>query len=245
VPIPLYMKFGCRHRSGPEARNENVRARGAPPRRRRFTLLELLIAILMLAGLIAAVFMAAAGVTSSWERMTVESDRFAELLVLDRTLDSLLSNAVPFRWASENTDQPERPAFYGRPDQLGFTSIGQVHSTETGGIVFVHLQVVDENLVAYYQPRPLLHPEDPEMSANTSVLASGIRHMDCLYADSSAEGDIEWVDEWDHEEERLEIPLAVALRVFWLDGREEAWLRRTAGSGQFERYGQWKPGNNP
>jgi hypothetical protein len=221
-------------------RNESVPAKSAV-RTHRFTLLETVIAVLMLAGLVASVFVSASAIAASWERLNAEKDRFRELLALDRTLDSLLSNAVPFVWGVETEDYLERPAFTGLPEELGFVSQGQIHSFADGGFLFVHLAVRDDRLMAYYQSRPTVYPEQPETAAKASVLAENVERISFQYADMTEDGVVEWLDEWDAAEERLEIPLAIVVRVFWQDGREEAWLRRTAGSSQFERYGKWNP----
>lgn len=207
---------------------------------RHFTLLEMTIAILLLAGLVGIVMMSASAITSSWERMNTEKERFSELLVLDRTLDSLLSNAVPFLWGSDELEYDERPVFTGRHDEIGLATMGQVHTYDTGGLIFAHIQVEDDNLVVYYQSRPMIRPDDPESARKFTILAEGVDRIECLYADVSTEGDLDWLDEWDMEDERMEIPLAILIRVFWLDGKQEAWLRRTAGSGKHERFGKWK-----
>lgn len=230
-----------------EAIRKRFRSTGTRPvaalaRARQFTLLELVVALVMLAGLTAIVFAAGTGITSSWERLTAEKDRFAELLVVDRTLDALLGNVVPFRW--NNEDGVERPAFSGQPDSVGFVTTTQIHDIADGGLIFVHLAVADDRLLAYYQSRPLIDPKVPESAAKTSILAEGINRIELQYADRTGEGDLEWLDEWDREDERNEIPLAILLKVFWRDGREEAWLRRTAGSSRFERFGKWQPGRN-
>ena len=68
-----------------------------------------------------------------------------------------------------------------------------------------------------------------------------MNRVDFLYADWHPDTGLEWREEWNAENERFEVPLAIYAAVYWDDGRQESWLRRTAGSGQFERLGNWEP----
>ena len=66
--------------------------------RRHFTLLELAIAVTIFMMVAVALFAFSGHVSSSWGSITTERNRLAELLAMDRTLDSILSNSVPFLW---------------------------------------------------------------------------------------------------------------------------------------------------
>ncbi len=216
-------------------------ARPRRPSRRRFTLLELAIAVLLLAMLTASLFAAATAIAGSWERLSKERARFAELLTVDRTLDGLLVNVVPFLWPDQQQEGGPRLLFEGRRDQLGFATVVQPHDTTSGGLRFVHLFVRDGTLIAAYQPRPVLVLDRPLEATRESLLASQVERLDCFYADLSPQGDWQWLDEWNPSGERNELPLAIQVTVTWKDGRVESWLRRTAGSSQYERYGNWQP----
>ncbi len=178
-------------------------------------------------------------VAKSWGRLHREQQRFAELLVLDRTLDTLLTNMVPFRWKDE--DGKPLSFFVGQADRVQFATLHRVNDVSEGALRFVDLSVSENELVAIYQDRPIAEGNDANPNACLSVLAQGIEGVDFQYADRVEEDQVEWLPEWDTE--RKEIPLAVMVTVRWQDGRTESWLRRTAGSGYHERWGKWQPRN--
>jgi hypothetical protein len=177
--------------------------------------------------------------TKSWERIRRDQRRVADLMVLDRALDTMLCATVPFLWP--DPDAPiagkEKLVFEGRSDSLLLTTLHRVGSDDADGAIrFVHLEVVDGELVARYAPRPFWYWRD-------------VDHVSFQYADFAPDQEddwnrrLEWVSEWDTDDEhpREEIPLAIMITVVWQDGRAESWLRRTAGEGYRERFGKWKP----
>jgi len=203
----------------------------------RFTFLELSIALAIFLLVASVLVMFSREVTKSWGRLQREQARFAELMALDRTLDTMLSNLVPFEW-----DDPEGTpvrVFAGESERMLLTCLHQLNSLADGALRFVLLTVRDDQFVAVYQARPFLAPGEESMAARVSVLAGGVEAVEFLYADCDEEGVLEWYTAWDPERQAL--PLATLVTVHWLDGRTESWLRRTAGSGFRERWGKWEP----
>lgn len=212
--------------------------RPASPPPARFTLLEVLVAsalLLLLALLLTAVM---SRITASWRRLTEAQARFAELLVLDRTLDHLLRNVIPFTWP--DAERRPRPAFLGEPDRIRFAYRHELHTLEDGAIRFTGLVVEDGLLKACSRERPTLDWDTPQEDWRTSVLAREVADIRFLYADwDPAQSQTVWLESWDPE--RTQLPLAVFVRVTWTDGRQESWLRRTPGNGLYERLGPWRP----
>jgi general secretion pathway protein J len=202
-------------------------------RTRQFTLLELVIATMLLLLIVATLYTAGSAVASSWERIRNESERFSEVLKLDRTLDGALANIVPFHWRDEEGRQIN--PFLGDTDKFWFVYQHRMNTVEQGALRFAHLRVHDDNLILYYQARPLLNEENWEL-AQQSILAKAVDSIELSYADWTPDDGVVWVDEWNVDDDRLDLPLAVAVRVHWLDGRWECWLRRTAGNGYRERW---------
>jgi type II secretory pathway component PulJ len=204
--------------------------------RNSFTLLELLVALAVFVLLATVLVSALLGVTGSWQRLGRENARMQELLVLDRTLDRMLSNALPLRWA----DEEEQPfvVFRGDREEVLLVYRHVPGSFQEGSLRFVLLRVDSGRLEAVYQDRPVLSTEKLFPDAAVSVLAQDVERIECSYADRTArDGALRWLDRWDPEQTELEFPAAIALHVQWLDGREECWLRRTAGSGYREVLG--------
>ncbi len=220
--------------------------------RRRFTLIELVVALLILSLTMGALYSFGRQVTLSWERLRRDQRRLADLMTLDRALDTLLANAVPFLWPDPEDANPgkERLLFEGRRESLLFATLHQPSpDDDEGGIRFVVLSLHDGNLLANYHSRPFRDWRDAGEGGRVAVLAPNVKQLSFQYADFSpaAEAEwgdrLEWVAEWDVDKDkpRQEIPLAILVTVVWQDDRIESWLRRTSGQGYRERYGKWQP----
>ena len=209
------------------------------PNIQRFTLLEVMVAAAVLM-LLAMVLLAASNeVTKSWRRLVNEQNRFSDLLAVDRMLDGVLTNVLPFRW--RNDENQERPAFLGEPHRLRLAYRHPFNQPADGAIRFLGLVVENGEFRAYAQERPFLDWERLGPAAAVTVLATGVSRLDLRYADQPANEDLMvWKDEWDSEQRR-DLPLAIWVTVTWVDGRVESWLRRTPGSGKFERFQDWRP----
>lgn len=208
--------------------------------RHAFTLLELMIALAILMLVVGLLYAAGNAVTASWSRLTEEQRLFEETMRLDRVLDSALTNAIPFVWRDEEGE--DYPFFFGQPGRVRLAYRHRLGSPEEGTLRFMELFVDEGTLVAHYQGRPYLNEGPSPERVLTSVLARDVESVEFQYADWHPEDGLIWSTWWDPLEwtpVRKELPLAVIVNVHWRDGRREAWIRRTAGSGQFERYGMW------
>ena len=211
--------------------------RGAGRMVRLFTLLELMVALAIFVLLVGVLVAFSREVTKSWGRLHREQQRFSGLMVLDRTLDGILSNAVPFSWKDE--DGNTVPVFVGEPGRLQIATVHALQDLADGALRFVELSLQDGQLTALYQQRPFVDPGVDAEGAGVSVLAVGVDSLSFRYADWVGEDGLQWFDEWDPE--RKALPLAITVTVRWTDGRVEAWVRRTAGNGFRERWGKWQP----
>lgn len=204
------------------------------PKKRSFTLLEIVVAVALTVIIIGILVIGSQGVMSSWSRLDRHSRKFDEVLLLDRTIDSIFSNIVDFTWPNE--DHEEIPIFVGAPETMTAAYIHPFNRLQDGAIRFCSFSVESSSLVVYYCERPPF-PEDPRSPRlHRSVLATNVDRILFSYADLDSDGKIEFVDSWD---DRLYLPLAIWIRVVWNDGTHEDWLRRTAGSSWYERRGKW------
>ena len=218
-------------------------------RRRHFTLLELAIAVTIFMMVAVALFAFSGHVSSSWGSITTERNRQAELLAMDRTLDSILSNAVPFLWRErEDGIVQVVPFIVAEADVLRIAYLHRLNDTAEGSLRFVELFLEDGELKALYTDRPFINWEDiADDRKKVSVISTGVESISFLYADFSSDVSeawrdrLVWRDSWETEDsKRKDIPLAIQIRVKWQDGREESWLRRTMGNSYRERYGTFE-----
>jgi type II secretory pathway component PulJ len=218
-------------------------------RHRHFTLLELAIAVTIFMMVAVALFAFSGHVSSSWGSITTERNRQAELLAMDRTLDSILSNAVPFLWRErEDGIVQVVPFIVAEADVLRIAYLHRLNDTAEGSLRFVELFLEDGELKALYTDRPFINWEDiADDRKKVSVISTGVESISFLYADFSSDVSeawrdrLFWRDSWETEDSgRKDIPLAIQIRVKWQDGREESWLRRTMGNSYRERYGTFE-----
>jgi hypothetical protein len=219
------------------------------PQRSAFTLLELIVAVSIFMMIAVTLLSYSSETTRSWARILVERNRFQELLDLDRSIDNILSHAVPFLWPDPDADlYQELPFIVALPNSLRIAYLHRLNDLEEGAIRFVELAIKDNQLCATYSDRPFLYWEDAGDRVWTSVLAREVESLSFLYADWSDdssslwENRLLWLNEWETaESEREDIPLAIMMTLIWKDGRIESWLRRSTGNAYRERYGKWDP----
>ena len=217
--------------------------------RRAFTLIELVIAIGVFAMVAVALFAYSSNVADSWSRLSVERNRFSELMELDRAVESIIPNAIPFNWRDPAEETiVERPFIVATDSMLRLAYLHRLNDADEGAIRFVEIKVEENELTATYTDRPFLDWENaPADRIRTSVLATGVESVAFQYADHINDAAMDWNErlfwqsEWETEEsERTDIPLAILMTVQWQDGRTESWLRRTMGVSYRERFGTWE-----
>lgn len=193
--------------------------------KKQFTLLELLVAVTIFLLLTTVVVASLSGIGNSWKRLSLENQKMQDLLSLDRTIHTMLSNVVDFSWRDH--DDKRFVFFEGQADSVRLVYQHALGTFEEGGLRFVDLHVDDGNLLATYRNRPVEDLQSDFPDSSTSVLAEGVDHIKMSYADEDTVAGWQWLNEWDPENVHSNIPPAIAIEIFWRDGRWECWLRRT------------------
>ena len=204
--------------------------------KRSFTLIEMVVAMAIMVVVAMIIGTASATFYNAYQRSQRNVDQLETCLMIDRIFDSLVRNAIPFKWADE--DNTMRLVFEGEPDTLLFTTLRRSYGKDPGGILFVRLLVEDEQLIAEYSNSPMLpwSEDDENKSIQREVIAKNIAAISFQYAESDEEECVEWLETWD-EEEHEALPLAIRMTVEWTDGCKEYWLRRTAGNAKETTFG--------
>ena len=206
--------------------------------RRRFTLIEMVVAMAVMVVVAMIIGTASATFYNAYQRSGRSISRLETCIAIDRIFDTLVRNAIPFKWPDE--DNTSRFIFEGNADSLLFTTLRRSYGQDPGGILFVRLLVEDEMLIAEYSSSPILpwSEDDDDRGIEREVLARNIESVSFQYAETAEEdeGGIEWLETWE-EEDHEAIPLAIRMTVQWTDGRKEYWLRRTAGNAKESTFG--------
>ena len=205
-----------------------------------FTLLEVVVAAALLAVILTILVSGTYTIVESWSRVNSHTEQLEEILVLDRTIDSILSNVVPFSWPADIGEREPKPVqiFVGEPDHMIVSYLHEFNRLEDGAIRYCGFFIDrDNDLYAYYCDYPPFPSDLNDPKIKKSYLAAGVESIAFQYADMDNDQLI-FEETWDPEHAYL--PLAILMQVKWVDGRHENWLRRTAGAGLHERHGSWR-----
>ena len=119
--------------------------------------------------------------------------------------------------------------------ELEFENLTKIYDKQRA-VDGIDLKIEDGEFVVYYCDRPPFPNDLGDERLTRSILTTDVDEIKFKYVDLDDE-DIEFIDNW---EDRDYMPLGIWVRVVWNDGTHEDWLRRTAGSGYYERWGVWE-----
>lgn len=199
--------------------------------RKSFTLIELVVAMAIM--IVVALIIATASSTfyNAYTRSLKATKKLKTYMAIDRIWDTCVRNMVPFKWNDE--ENVSRFIFEGTEDTLLFTALRRAHGDDPNGLIFIKLEVENSKLIArssFYPMRFWLEDEATDQKIEKEILAENVKEITFEYAEMNEDGDaIEWLETWE-EDDHAAIPLAVRMKVEWLDGTVEYWLRRTAGT---------------
>lgn len=204
--------------------------------KRNFTLIEMVVAMAVMVVVAMIIGTASATFYNAYVRSARSINRLETCLAIDRIFDSLIRNAIPFKWVDD--ENASRFVFEGNNDSLLFTALRRIYGRDSSAILFVRLLVEDGQLIAEYSNSPILPwSEENDQGIEREVIAKNIAAITFEYAEFDEEEGIEWLDVWE-EDEHDALPLAIRMTVEWTDGRKEYWLRRLAGIARDSTFGQ-------
>jgi len=201
-----------------------------------FTLMEMVVAI----SIIMIVFLIAASglwiVQRAWKKSSLYNDRLSKRIIIDKLVNSHFRNIIPFKW-NDRKLMKNTPVFLGDRDRINFASLHRINDVQEGGIRFVSIFVQNNQLVALYRKTPLLYWDEAQTEGNREILAEGVESLEFTFGDLNNERIVEWFDDWDEENEKY-LPMAIQMKVNWLDGTSDVWLRRTSSSSKRSNLGR-------
>ncbi len=211
---------------------------------RPFTLIELVVAMAVFMLVAATAVMALYSGQSTWSRIRQHNKLLNEYIAIDRIADTVIRNAVPFKWQDESLS--DKVVFTGDSDYLLLAALRAGH--ENGSFIFVKLYYneADKTLVAEYRNAPLLPwleskgdttADTREYPRQTEVIATDIRSVSFSYVVIN-DGELEKLDDWDEDSTDYgSLPAAIQITLTWEDGSKKSWLRRLTGTSCFGKYG--------
>jgi len=205
-------------------------------KRRNFTLLEMIISMFIFSIVVLIIATGIFSIEKTWNVVTKKSEQLTTLRTLDQIFSSSIRNAVPFTWPNANF--VEESIFIGNSDSVTFAYLHRIISEQQGGIRFINFYL-DENgrLIAGYKKTPILTwNNSTQENISTEVIATDINSISFLYASVDQRNNLTWLNQWDNKNPN--IPAAIQIEIDFKNGEKERWLRRTAGSGKYESYGQ-------
>ncbi|OGV60313.1 MAG: hypothetical protein A2X45_06455 [Lentisphaerae bacterium GWF2_50_93] len=203
--------------------------------RNSYTLIEMVIAVGIFGMVMLLASMGLVVIQKTWNSIANQNQKMRNCQLIDAVVDSAFRNAIPFLWTNAKTKK-NSVVFSGEPGRVALAYQHRINNVDEGGIRFIALFLENEKLVAEYKKTPIL-PWDGKGGGRDSfkdVLAENVRAISFTYADMQKQN-IVWTNSWDKNYNS--IPVAIQIKVEWMNGDSEVWMRRTAGAGLRETYG--------
>ncbi len=151
----------------------------------RFTLLELLLAIVILLIVLTVVSLSFRTVTASWVNMETNTARIEQQLQISRFMNNELRNVIPFVYENFATKNQE-VCFDGTEESLWGVTRSRVNSEETTGLRFFHIFVADNQLILEYKNSPFFIAETSQIvldpvETSKVILAHDVEKIEFTY----------------------------------------------------------------
>lgn len=187
-----------------------------------FTLVELLVAIAILALLATLLVGGLRFGTRAWERADVHADIVSEVQIVQAFLRRRISEAAPVR----KQGQSDKPVvdFDGERTHLSFVTVMPVH-LETGGYARLDLDFRPDlgKLLLRWQPYDFSGGAKRSADAETRVLLDGVAEVSFAYFGSAAD-DTDQASAWQNEwKGRGRLPALIDLRVRFVASGLRHW----------------------
>ncbi|UDQ98559.1 hypothetical protein AAEX28_00385 [Lentisphaerota bacterium WC36G] len=205
--------------------------------KKKFTLIEIILAILIFSIIMTLVSMSLYSVQKTYEKVDKFNARLDQYQSIDRFCDTVIKNMVPFKWQNRDSKKIQQ-VFKGENNEMFFAYLHRINDVEEGALRFVKIYLEDEKVKIKYRKYPLLHWDESDIGVETEIIAKDVDALNFLYVDTKSGGqyDIEWNDSW-NEDSNPNIPLAVQIKIKWKSGKSEVWLRRVAASSRYSTHG--------
>lgn len=209
---------------------------------KRFTLLELLLAISIMVIVLAVVSLSFRTVVISWRNMGRNAERMRQRLKLSYFADNYLRNITDMTWSDTANGNLGDYVFEGTSESLFACSRGRSSSIYSPGLDYFFLRLSDAGELIICTSPGIFFPEQLEdellaeeaRAIREEVLASGVESFSLQYG-VFENGGLEWYDEWEPSSYENVLPAAILMKIVWRNGEEDIFLRRINGAQEFMR----------
>jgi general secretion pathway protein J len=182
-----------------------------------FTLIEMLIALVLIGLLTAALFGGLRFAARASDRATAAADHAADLATTYSFLQAQLGNAQPYPATADPKDQ--QILFDGAPDQIEVITTSPSRLA-MGGFFHLHLAVIDVGgelrLLAEWREPPRQDEAPPDTVLKPSILLDHLRGVRfAFFGTTDPESPSDWHDRW---QGATALPKMIRLRVEFADG---------------------------
>lgn len=223
---------------------------------KKFTLVEIMMAVMISSVIVIALGSVTFSVTKSYQAAERKASMLKEYCKIDRLVDNLFRNAVPFSWVDRQAksgfrglQNPQKLYFIGDENYLLLSSKQPIFDNNDTGFIFSEFFVENNQLKVRYKSTPFMQLKNFEAEnnndGNIEIITSNVQEINFKYAkveDNQTfwnNNFIEQQNATDNDEVYDEfLPLAIQISIKWNDGREKHWLRRTAGSSRYSAWGR-------
>ena len=211
---------------------------------KKFTLIEILLAIMISSIITVTLSTVIFNVTKSYMVAKKKSIQLKEYCHIDRLLDNVFKNAVPFSWTNRKTSKSfnnQKPYFIGQKKYLRLASKQPIYNKSDTGFVFTEFGIMDDSLLVKHKSTPFMEMHDfnseHKKDGKIEVISKNVDNISFLYGKILKNGTLIFVEEYDIEENKI-LPAAIQITIKWRDGREKSWLRRLAGKSRYGAIGK-------
>ncbi|MDD4816591.1 MAG: hypothetical protein PHI85_01310 [Victivallaceae bacterium] len=204
-----------------------------------FTLLELMLAVVVLVVVLSVVSLSFRTVVLAWRNMSGTTGKVERMMALEKFADEYLRGIVADTWEHPDYRSAE-PIFKGDASELFAAARRRTDSSENPGMVWFRVFPGEDDGILWLESAtsPFFPEMETEMPRRLEKLADNIEEVVFSYVDYDAFGELDWHETWLPEDHPGALPAAIMMTLTWKNGEKNVWLRRLAGVQQYMEAGK-------
>lgn len=199
-----------------------------------FTLIEVVIAISILAMVVTVVFSSFRVGLGAWRKGERDIEFYESMRAVGELLHREISSTYPYMITPGELDTHKKfCAFFGEADSLTLVSAANIHK-RSGGLSLIELWADSDRGLLMGQAPALVSSHDAlrdldlRGEAHTTELCRTVRKIAFRYLEQkNPQEEGEWLERWDPTTRGLKLPAVVEITLTFVDSREHESQQRT------------------